>query len=180
MNKSRNAVTGMAVAALLFCAPGAFAKNKQKHQSASRIAVDSTFLTKAAQGNLAEIRMADLAMNKTSNPHVKDLAQRLEADHSAANNQLKQIAAKQNLTLPNKLDPKDQAEYDRLSKLSGPEFDKAYTHYQTKDHRETIAEFRHEADHGTDPELKAYANDTLPKLEQHLHLAEAAEHASGK
>jgi putative membrane protein len=179
MKKYRNAVTGMAVAALLIFVPGVFAK-KHQHQSASRLAVDNDFAARAAETNLAEIRMADLAMTKTSNPTVKNLAQRLEADHSKANEQLKQIAVKQNITLPNKLDAKDQAEYDRLSKLSGAEFDKAYTRAQVRDHKAVIAEFRREAAHGTDPEMKKYAADTLPVLEHHLQLAETAESAATK
>ncbi len=179
MKKYRNAVTGMAIAALLIFVPGAFAR-KHQHQSASRLAVDNDFSARAAEINLAEIRMADLAMKKTSNPAVKNLAQHLEADHTKANDQLKQIASKQNLTLPTKLDPKDQAEYDRLSKLSGAEFDKAFTHVVARDHRTAIAEFRREAAHGTDPEMKKYASDTLPTLEHHLQLAETAEHSATK
>lgn len=175
MNK--HAVTGMAVAAVLIFASGAAAK---KRQSASRMPVDNDFATSAAQANLAEIRMADLAMNKTSNPEVKNMAQHLEADHSKANEQLKQIAARMNIGLPTKLDAKNQAEYDRLSKLSGPEFDRAYTRNQAHAHKAVIADFRREAAHGTDPELKKYASDTLPALEHHLQLADAAEHSAAR
>jgi putative membrane protein len=175
MKMNRNAVTGMAVAALLIFASGAFAK---KHQSANRMGVDTGFAATAAEGNIAEIHMADLAMTKTSNPDVKNMAQRFEADHSKANERLKQIAAKQNFTLPTKMNAKDQAEYDKLSKLSGREFDKAYAHESIKDHKATISDFRREASHGTDPELKQFASDTLPTLEHHLQLAEAADHSA--
>ena len=179
MIKHRNAVIGMAVAALLIFAPGAFAK-KHQHQSANRLAVDNDFAAKAAETNLAEIRMADLAMKTTTSPRVKDLAQRLESDHAKANTQLKEIAGKENITLPNKLDAKDQVEYDKLSKMTGREFDKAYTRAQVRDHKAVIIVFRREAEHGTDPELKKYAADTLPTLEHHLQLAEAAESAVAK
>jgi putative membrane protein len=172
MNKHRNAVIGVVISGALILASGAFAK---KRQSASRLTMDRDFAALAAQVNLSEIRMADLAMTKTSNPQVKNMAQRLEADHMKANDRLKEIAAKQNLTLPAKLDAKNQAAYDRLSKLSGAEFDKAYVREEAKDHKSAIAEFRREASHGTNPELKKYASETLPELEHHLQLAEATE-----
>ena len=175
MNQLRNIVTGMAVAVLLVSSAAAGPKHHK--QSASRTAVDSEFATKAAQTNLSEIRLADLAMTKTSNQSVKNLAQSVESGHAKANNELKDIAAKQNLTLPKTVDPKEQAEYDRLSKLSGAEFDRAYTRKQVEAHKDVIAEYRRESSHGTDPELKKYATDTLPALEHHLQLAETA-HAS--
>jgi putative membrane protein len=179
MNKYRNAVTGMAVAALLIFASGAFAK-KHEHQSANRMAVDNDFAARAAEANLAEIRMADLAMKTTTSQKVKDMSQRFEADHAKANARLKEIAGKQNITLPNKMDAKDQVEYDKLSKMTGRDFDKAYAREQVRDHKALIIVFRREAEHGTDPDLKKYAADTLPTLEHHLQLAEAAEHATEK
>ncbi len=175
MNKHRNIVTGLAVAALLIFASSVFAKKHEHHQSANRLAVDSDFAARAAEANLAEIHMADLAMKTTTSQKVKDMSQRFEADHAKANTQLKEIAGKQNITLPNKMDAKDQVEYDKLSKMTGRDFDKAYAHEQVKDHKAIIIVFRREAEHGTDPELKKYAADMLPTLEHHLQMAEAAE-----
>jgi putative membrane protein len=176
MTRYRNAVAGMAVAALLTFLPAAFAK-KHQHQSASRVTTDNSFATMAAEDSIAQGHMADLAMQKTSNPHVKDLAQRLEADHHAANSQLKQIAAKQNLALPDKMSATNQAEYNRLSSLSGPEFDKEYVRWEARAHKTAIADYRREAEHGADPELKAFATDTLPKLEHHEEMARSIEPA---
>src|SRR5581483_9505444 len=80
---------------------------------------DSTFAMKAAQGGMAEVKMGQLAEQKASSPEVKQFAQRMVTDHTKANSELKQAAAQDNITLPTSLDSKDQATYDKLSKLSG-------------------------------------------------------------
>lgn len=179
MTKRRNAVLSLAAAGILIFASGAAAKKHQK-QSASRMPTAQPFATTAAEGNIAEIKMADMAQGKTSSPEVKNLAQHLATDHTKANNELKQIAAKMNMTVPDKMNAKDMEEYNRLNAMSGPEFDKAYTRAQVREHRADIAEYRREADHGTDPELKQYAANTLPVLERHLQMAKNAESAVAK
>ncbi len=70
------------------------------------------------------------------------------------------------------MDPAAQQEQQRLSKLSGPEFDKAYMRYQLKDHEKDVAEFKKEATTGKDAGIKNFAQSTLPTLREHLKLAE--------
>ncbi len=147
----------------------------QSTTTAHRLTADSNFMTKAAQGGMAEVELGQLAVQKASNQSVKDFGQKMVDDHSKANEELKSIAAKQGVTLPTTLDTKDQATKDRLSKLSGAEFDRAYMTDMVKDHRMDVAEFRREADHGTDPDVKAFAAKTLPTLESHLKMAETTE-----
>jgi putative membrane protein len=152
---------------------GVAAPAQQNGTSANRLSsADSTFATKAAQGGLAEVQLGQLAKDKASNQAVKDFGQRMIDDHTKANDDLKNVASKEGITLPTSLDAKDQATYDRLSKLSGPEFDKAYMHDMVMDHRTDVNEFRRESEHGANPGLKAFATRTLPVLEQHLSLAE--------
>lgn len=179
MNHRRNVVIiGIAVAGLLVFASVAAAK---KHESDSVSgSTGQGFTIRAAETNIAAVRMADLAQTKTTSPQVKGLAQRVATDHAEANKRLKQIAAKLNITFPNKMNAKDQAEYDKLSKSSGEEFDKAYIHAQERTNKTAISEYRHEADHGTEPELKQYAADTLPTLERHVQLAKTTKAAAGK
>ncbi|HLK51086.1 MAG TPA: DUF4142 domain-containing protein [Bryobacteraceae bacterium] len=140
--------------------------------SANRLASDNTFITKAAQGGMAEVELGRLASQHASNDKVKQFGQRMVDDHSKANDELKKVASKQGATIPSALDPKDQAELDHLSKLSGAEFDRAYMQDMVKDHRMDVAEFRREANNGQDPDVKAFASKTLPTLEDHLKTAE--------
>jgi putative membrane protein len=135
---------------------------------------DRMFADKAAQGGLAEVALGQLAEQNAGSQQVKDFGQRMVTDHSRANQKLQQIAQTQNITLPSAPDSKDQAVQRRLSGLKGAAFDAAYTQDMVKDHRQDIAEFQHEAQSGQDPALKAFAQQTLPILQQHLQLAEAA------
>ncbi len=169
-----------AVAALAFLLAGSAVqaaektKNKSRGQragTASRTAGDTQFIMKAAQGGMAEVRFGELAKGNASSDAVKQFGQKMVDDHSKANDELKQIASNKGVTLPSDLDAKDKAEYDRLSKLKGAAFDRAYMQFMTRDHRHDVAEFRQEAEHGSDPDVKAFASKTLPTLEEHGKLA---------
>jgi putative membrane protein len=144
----------------------------QSKQSADRLAADNLFMTKAAQGGLAEVQMGELATDRASSPQVKRFGQRMVDDHSKANNELKHIASQKGETLPTTVSAKDKDVIDRLSKLSGTEFDRTYMQYMVDDHKEDTEEFKREANSGNDPQVKAFAAKTVPVLEGHLKMAE--------
>lgn len=139
----------------------------------SRTGSDTTFVSKAAQGGLAEVELGNLASQKASSPEVKQFGERMVTDHTKANDQLKQIASKDNLAIPTTLSAKDQALKNRLNKLSGSSFDKAYMEAMVKDHKTDVAEFQHEAKNGTNPDVKEFAASTVPTLQDHLKQAES-------
>ena len=136
---------------------------------------DTMFAMKAAQGGMAEVKLGQLAVDKASNPDVKEFGQRMIDDHTKANDQLKSICSAENMTPPADIDAKDQATYDKLSKLSGAAFDKAYIKDMVKDHEMDIKEFQREANSGKDAQLKQFASTTLPTLQSHLQMAKSAE-----
>jgi putative membrane protein len=171
MKQQCKMLAGMLTLGLLVLAPS-YAQNN----SANRMTpADSTFVNKAAHGGLAEVKLGELAKEKASNPDVKAFGQQMIDDHSKANDELKQVASSKGITLPTNMDAKDQATYDRLSKLSGAEFDKAYMKDMVSDHRTDVNEFRRESEHGADPDVKAFAAKTLPTLEHHLQMAESTD-----
>jgi putative membrane protein len=135
-------------------------------------AADKHFVNEAAAGGMAEVELGQLATEKASSPDVKQFGQRMVNDHSKANDQLKRIAADEGVRLPAKLSAKDQATKNRLSKLSGDAFDKAYMADMVKDHKTDVAAFRNESKTGEDPQVKSFAADTLPTLEDHLKNAQ--------
>jgi putative membrane protein len=94
------------------------------------------------------------------------------ADHSKAGDELTQLARQKGITLPKELDNKHQQLRDRLAKLSGAEFDRAYMNEMVKDHRRDVAAFKKHMQTSKDLELKVWAGQTLPTLEEHLRLAE--------
>lgn len=120
---------------------------------------------------MAEVKLGHLAEERGQNDAVKDFGRRMVQDHSQANDQLKQAASQENLSLPSDLNRHDQATYDELSKLSGTAFDRAYARDMVRDHEKDLAAFRHEANDGTDPQIKNFASQTLPTLQEHLKLA---------
>jgi predicted outer membrane protein len=157
---------GMAILAMLVT--NAFAQK----QSAKRLTADNTFMTKAAEGGMAEVEFGKLAEQHAANNGVKQFGKRMVDDHTKLNDDLKTVATKKGVTLPTALNAKDQATMDRLSKLNGAEFDRAYMADMVKDHRADITEFRREADHGSDPDVKNFASKGLPTIEGHLKMAE--------
>lgn len=132
---------------------------------------DITFVRKAAVGGMAELKLGQLAQEKGSSESVKAFGKRMETDHTKAADDLKQVAAKNNITLPNGLDAKNQATYDRLSKLSGSQFDRAYMRAMVMDHEEDVAEFKRESSTGKNPDVKQFASQTAPTLDDHLKQA---------
>jgi putative membrane protein len=133
---------------------------------------DKQFLADAAQGGLAEVEFGKLATERASSNEVKEFGQRMVDDHSKANDQLKQLAAQAGVAVPDSLSAKDQAEKERLSKLSGEQFDAAYMKSMVKDHKKDVADFQHEANSGHDTNVKNFASSTLPTLQDHLKMAE--------
>ena len=134
---------------------------------------DNGFVQKAAEGGAAEVQMAQLAQSKASSQAVKDLANKLVADHTKANDNLKPLATKDNITWPTGLSAKDQAEYNKLQALSGAEFDREYAKMMLSDHRKDVSEFEKQSTRGGDADLKAFATKTLPTLKEHLQMAES-------
>ena len=136
---------------------------------------DSQFAMKAAQGGLAEVQMGQLAESKGNSDSIREFGKRMVNDHSKANEQLKQIAQQESINLPVDMNRMDQATYDRLSKLSGAEFDREYAKLMVKDHEKDVAEFQKESRDGEDDSIKTFATQILPTLKEHLQLAKQME-----
>jgi len=135
---------------------------------------DKTFATNAASGGQAEVTLGQLAVQNATSPEVKAFGQRMVTDHTQANQALLQIAQQKGLTIPNQPDAADRTTAERLKTMKGPAFDRAYMSDMVQDHQKDVAEFRQEAETGTDPALKAFAQKYLPVLQQHLQMAENA------
>jgi putative membrane protein len=131
---------------------------------------DKKFVKDAALGGMTEVELGKLAAQKASDAKVKEFGQKMVDDHSKANDNLKQIASKSNIQIPSSLDSKHQSRIDKLSKLSGEDFDKAYVKDQLKDHQTDVREFSDEAQNGSDPNIKTFAASTLPTLQHHLEM----------
>jgi putative membrane protein len=140
---------------------------------------DQQFVHEAALGGLMEVEVGKLAQQKSSSDAVKQFGQRLVQDHTKANDQLKEVAAKQGLSVPDTLDSKHQATVDKLSKLSGKAFDQAFIKDAVKDHEEDVKKFQKEAQNGKNPGVKNFASETIPVLQEHLSMAKSLKKSNG-
>ena len=148
------------------------------HEKSTLSSADKKFIDKAAEGGMAEVQLGKLASEKAENSQVKQFGERMVKDHSAANDKLKQIASEKGVTPPSEMDASTKREYDRLSKLSGAQFDREYMTHMVSDHEKDIKEFKSEEKSAKDADVKSFAQNTLPTLEEHLRLAKSAEAAA--
>ncbi|QIR41587.1 DUF4142 domain-containing protein [Tolypothrix sp. PCC 7910] len=134
---------------------------------------DRAFMTEAAQGGLAEVQLGQLASQRGANNTVKQYAQRMVQEHTQANSQLQQLAKQKGVTLPTTLNSEHQQVKQQLTKLSGRNFDRQYMNHMVQDHEKTVALFQREAQEGQDADVKAFAAQTLPILQDHLQQAQS-------
>lgn len=157
--------------------PSSSTSSMKAGTSASVPAADKAFVEKAAVGGMAEVQMGKMAQQKGSSDQVKQFGGRMVDDHSKANDELKQIASAKGIALPTDLDAKHKSKMDKMEKLSGAQFDRAYMDEMVADHKQDVAEFKKQASSGKDSELKAFAAKTLPTLEDHLKMAQSTDAA---
>src|SRR5213595_3735519 len=122
-------------------------------------AKDKTFMKKAAKGGMMEVAMGKLAEQNGQSEDVKSFGKRMVTDHGKANDELKSIASKKGVQLPSK---------EPTTKWSS---DKTYIDMMVKDHEKDLAEFKEEANSGSDPDVKKFADDTAKVIQEHLDLA---------
>ena len=131
---------------------------------------DRSFATKAAAAGTAEINDAQIALKNSDRQDVKNFALRMVGDHTKAADRLKSIAGDEGITLPTGESSADQKDTNALQKLTGAPFDRRYILGQRKAHKQAVALFSKEAKSGKDDELKSFASQTLPTLQDHLKM----------
>ena len=140
---------------------------------------DANFMREAAEANMMETRLGKIAQDKALNDKVENFGERMVKDHREANEELRKLAAKKGVDLPNKLNGKPKSTFDHLSNLSGHKFDREYMETMVKDHKEDVEKFQREAKKADDLDVKKYASEYAPVLKKHLELARSAAKAVG-
>jgi len=127
---------------------------------------EKSFIMDAATGGMMEVEAGKIAIEKSSNPAVKDFATQMVKDHTKANDDLGKIAKGKGLALPTVL-PEDQAKHlSQMKALTGRPFDTHYIQMMLTDHAKTEALFG-EASKFSNTDLKAFALNTLPIIQTH-------------
>ena len=128
---------------------------------------DADLVKDLVESNYEEIKLAQLASQKSSNAEVKEIATMLEADHTAALDKLKQVAGNASLTVATGEDEDARDEIKKLSDETGKDFDKDWCKKMMDKHDKTIETLEKEQNDVTDPAVKSWIAETLPKIRTH-------------
>ena len=131
------------------------------------------FIQKAAMSDMYEVEAGKIATQKGQTAPVKGFAEMMVDAHSKTTEELKGIIASEkiNVDLPTKLDAKHQKLIDDLNTASSADFDSTYAKQQVDGHQEAVDLFNSYAKKGNNAALKAFAQKTLPVIQQHLDAA---------
>ena len=162
------------LAGLICCALGGLPAVAQK-KMASAAMTDQQFITFAAETDMTEAHLGQLAAEQAASQEVKDFAQMLVTDHTADYQQVNTVAGKAGLTVPKGLDAQHEKMVAPFEKLKGAAFDHRFVQEMVLGHTKAIAEYKREAQDAQNPDVKAYASQTLPTLQKHLEAAQALE-----
>jgi putative membrane protein len=182
--KTHPRIAMLAMAGLLSLAP-AFAQNQGTTQGTGGSAKanlsqqDRKFIDEAAKGGMMEVELGQLAVQKAASAEVRQFGQRMVQDHSQANQKLMQVASQVGVTVPKTLSADMRKEKDKLSGLSGAEFDRMYMSHMLKDHQKDVKEFEKTSQKGNNTAVRGFAQQTLPTLRQHLDMAQDVAAAVG-
>jgi putative membrane protein len=151
------------------------ATNTQTITSNGKAALDSEtrdYVQKAAMGDMLEVESSRLALNRSATPEIKQFAQQMVDAHTMTSDELKARLARAGLIveLPAMLDDEHKKMVDDLRSASARDFDSNYLQLQKNGHEEALDVHRDYAMNGTVADLKAFAADTVPKVEMHVGM----------
>ncbi|MDD5351024.1 MAG: DUF4142 domain-containing protein [Chthoniobacteraceae bacterium] len=167
------------LAALALMTPGLYAAESAAPAASPAIQhgnldrKDHEFLKKAAEINLTEIELGKIAERVSTDPNIKKIAGTIIKDHMVANQKLERLAASKGASIP--LEPSiwDRHTLNMLQKEQGVKFNQEFLSFNVKGHEKAVALFEKESLRIQDPDIKAWAQKTLPELKQHLAMAKS-------
>jgi putative membrane protein len=165
-----------AVCCLVLCTMPLLAQKKAAKAAAGAAMTDQQFIDFAAQTDMVEANLGQMAASVGASEEVKNYGQTLMSDHTTDFNELYKVAQQANLTRPDAIDAEhDKAMIDPFQKLKGAAFDKKYIHEMVAGHTKAIEVYKKEASDAQNPAVKTYAEQALPTLQKHLDNAKALE-----
>ena len=142
-------------------------------QSTGLSTSDKEFMKIAAQSDMTEAHLGQVAQDQASQADLKDFGRTLAQDYTNAYNELTELANKTGETIPKGIDVYRNKALAHLIRLKGNTFDHPFLRREIQDHKLELARFKREAARGQDPDVKAYASKMIPTLEEQLHKARA-------
>ncbi|HXS76026.1 MAG TPA: DUF4142 domain-containing protein [Terracidiphilus sp.] len=149
----------------------------QKKATTGKAMTDQQFVDFAAQTDMVEANLGQLAADAASSQETKDYASTLVTDHTADYRELSAAAKQSSLNVPNAIDSEHNKMIDPFQKLKGAAFDRKYAHEMVAGHTKAIEIYKKEASDAQNDAIKSYAQTALPVLEKHLSSAKDLEKA---
>lgn len=177
--------TVMMLIALFSLGAFAVAQGNSSNNSGNALSQqDQQFLNHLARDSQGEVQVSQFVLGKTSNPQVKEFAQRMIHDHSMLDNQLQQVLSKHSMSMPQPMTSEQNQLMQKLQGLSGKQLDQAFMQAQVKGHQQDVAKISPFASHDTklqpaDPDVAETAKESLAVIKQHLQLAQQVEQQIG-
>ncbi len=134
---------------------------------------DQTFVTAVGQAGMTEVESGGYAGSNSSNADVKQFGALMVTQHTELGKQLSDLSANNGFTFPTEVGPSNQQLLDQLTKLSGSEFDNTYVNAMVEGHTQAVQLFENASKTAQNPDLKAWATQTLPEIQMHLEKAQA-------
>ena len=135
----------------------------------------TNFLADAIRGSVAEVKLGQLAAERAQSLQVRQYGEMLRKDHTQSLQKASGLANEIGVPASSELSARQQKQFESLQKLSGEEFDTTFLSQMVRDHQENIAKFSAQAQNGSDPEVMAFAKETLPTLQAHLEHAQSVQ-----
>jgi putative membrane protein len=123
---------------------------------------------------MLEVSMSQMAMERSTDANVKKIAQKMIEDHQKVNQEMMKVLQAKNMTPPQQPDAVHTAMLAKLSSETGEDFNECFLSLQVLAHEEALMCFRKEAKMGQDPQLKQFAEKTLPSLREHARMVRKA------
>lgn len=137
---------------------------------------DQKFLDTAAQTDMIEANLGQLAQDAASGQPVKDYGRMLVTDHTQDYQALQSLAEQTGLTVPTAINAAhNHAMITPMHALKGAAFDHKYIQAMVQGHTEAFALYKKEAKDAENPAIRSYAEQTIPTLQKHLDAARAIE-----
>jgi putative membrane protein len=165
-------ILGTALLSLTACGTSPSGQSGKEGQVGQELSpAGALFINRSGTSGLEEVTFARLAETRTTNSAVRGFAASMIADLAPVNQQLAALTQINKITPPSEMDERHAMLLQQLQTLNGPAFDRAYLDGQLQELTMLIQAFQKEADSGTDPRVRSFAQQNLPMLLQHLQKA---------
>lgn len=138
---------------------------------------DAAFIRRAARDGVCEIRLGQLALDRSSNDKLRQLARHMVDDRSHINADLRALAHGKQIVIRTLTEDGSGTQVDRFKDMVGAEFDQTWIDTMVKHHQRTVARFSTETRQAQDRDVRNFAEQTLPALDRHLQMAHALQDA---